>query len=155
MDLLTIGQLAARSGLAASALRYYEAHGLLPSVRTRGGQRRYERSALRRVAVVQAAQRVGLSLAEVREGMAVLPLDREPDRREWERLARGWRARVDERIAELERVRDDLGGCIGCGCMSLRRCALDNPGDVAAEHGPGARWLLGDEPPRSAAPARS
>lgn len=146
MDLLTIGELAARSGLAVSALRYYEEQGLLASTRTAGGQRRYPRSALRRVAVVQAGQRVGLSLAEVREAMAGLPGDRAPTPTEWARLSRAWRLRLDDRIAELHRVRDDLSGCIGCGCLSLRKCALYNPADRAGRRGPGARWLLGDDP---------
>lgn len=145
MDTLTIGELAARSGLATSALRYYEQQGLLVSTRTSGGQRRYARSALRRVAVVQAAQRVGLSLGEVRAAMAELPVDRAPTAREWARLSRGWRSRLDDRIAELQRVRDELSGCIGCGCLSLRRCALYNAGDVASTRGPGPRWLLGDD----------
>lgn len=147
MDVLSIGELAARSGVAVSALRYYEQVGLLTSTRTAGGQRRYARSALRRIAVVQAAQRVGLTLAEVRAAMADLPADRAPTAREWARLSRSWRPRLDARIAELERVRDDLDGCIGCGCLSLQRCRLYNPQDVAAEAGAGARWLLGDEPP--------
>jgi MerR family redox-sensitive transcriptional activator SoxR len=146
MDPLTIGELAARSGLAPSALRYYEEQGLLVSTRTGGGQRRYARSTLRRVAVVQAAQRVGMSLSEVREALSDLPPDRAPNAREWARVSRSWRRRLDERIAELQRLRDDLSGCIGCGCLSLRRCALYNPGDVAGARGPGPRWLLGDDP---------
>ena len=145
VDTLTIGELAARSGLAPSALRYYEEQGLIVSTRTAGGQRRYMRSALRRVAVVQAAQRVGMSLSEVREALAGLPPDRAPNAREWARLSRAWRRRLDDRIAELQRLRDDLDGCIGCGCLSLRRCLLYNPGDIAASRGPGPRWLLGDE----------
>ncbi len=145
MDTLTIGELAARSGLAPSALRYYEDQGLLVSTRTGGGQRRYARSALRRVAVVQAAQRIGMSLNEAREAMADLQPDRAPNAREWGRLSKAWRHRLDERIAELQRLRDDLSGCIGWGCLSLRRCALYNPGDVAAARGPGPRWLLADE----------
>jgi MerR family redox-sensitive transcriptional activator SoxR len=150
MELLTIGELAARSGVATSALRYYESLGLLTSTRTRGAQRRYARSTLRRVAVVQAGQRAGLSLAQVREGMAELPADRVPTRRDWERLARRWRTHLDARIDELQRIRDGLADCIGCGCQSLRRCAVENPGDVAADLGPGARWLLGDQPPEPA-----
>ena len=141
---LTIGELSARSGVAVSALRYYESRGLLTSTRTSGGQRRYARSALRRVAVVQAAQRVGLSLAEVSQAMACLPVDHAPGKAEWTRLSRTWRARLDARIAELERVRDDLDGCIGCGCLSLRSCRLYNPGDAAAADGAGARFLLED-----------
>ena len=147
VDVLSIGELSMRSGVAVSALRYYEQVGLLISTRTGGGQRRYARSALRRVAVVQAAQRVGLSLAEVRAAMADLPPDRAPTAREWARLSRSWRPRLEARIAELERVRDDLDGCIGCGCLSLQRCRLYNPQDVAGQAGAGARWLLGGEPP--------
>jgi len=147
VDVLSIGELAARSGVAVSALRYYEQVGLLVSTRTAGGQRRYARSALRRIAVVQAAQRVGLSLVEVRAAMAELPPDRAPTAREWARLSRSWRARLDARIADLERVRDDLDGCIGCGCLSLQRCRLYNPQDVAGRAGAGARWLLGEEQP--------
>ena len=147
MQLLTIGEVAARTGVAASALRYYEAQGLLASTRTRGAQRRYAPDVLRRVAVVQAAQRVGLSLAEVREAMAGLPLDRPPTRREWEAVSRAWRTRLDARVADLQRLRDGLGRCIGCGCQSLRSCAADNPGDAAGALGPGARYLLGDAPP--------
>ena len=149
---LAIGELAARSGTAVSALRYYESLGLLTSSRTSGGQRRYARSALRRVAVVQAAQRVGLSLAEVGEAMASLPADHAPGKAEWARLSRSWRPRLDARIAELERLRDDLDGCIGCGCLSLRSCRLYNPGDAAAADGPGARFLLDER--ESAARAR-
>lgn len=145
VDTLTIGELSARSGLAPSALRYYEDQGLLVSTRTGGGQRRYARSALRRVAVVQAAQRVGMSLSEVREAMADLPPDRAPNAREWARLSKAWRVRLDERIAELQRLRDDLSGCIGCGCLSLRACQMLNPGDEAAEHGPGPRYLIEDD----------
>ena len=152
---LTIGELSERSGAAVSALRYYESLGLLTSTRTSGGQRRYARSALRRVAVVQAAQRVGLSLAEVGEAMAGLPVDRAPGKAEWARMSRTWRARLDTRIAELERVRDDLDGCIGCGCLSLRSCRLYNPGDAAAAGGPGARFLLQDsESPAQPQPPR-
>ena len=157
---LTIGELSARSGTAVSALRYYESLGLLTSTRTSGGQRRYARSALRRVAVVQAAQRVGLTLAEVQQAMAHLPADRAPGKAEWARLSRSWRPRLDARIAELERVRDDLDGCIGCGCLSLRSCRLYNPGDAAAARGAGARFLLEgqrapDETARGAGPVAS
>lgn len=141
---LAIGELAARSGVAVSALRHYESVGLLTSARTAGGQRRYPPAALRRVAVVQAAQRVGLSLAEVREAMAGLPADRAPGKADWARLSRTWRARLDARITELERLRDDLDGCIGCGCLSLRSCRLYNPGDVVGALGPGARLLMAD-----------
>jgi MerR family redox-sensitive transcriptional activator SoxR len=143
-DQLTIGELAARSGLASSALRYYEEQGLITSERTSGGQRRYLRSTLRRVAFVRAAQRVGLSLDEIRSALASLPEGRTPNRADWERLSRGWRPLLEARIAELEQLRDELTSCIGCGCLSLRRCSLYNPGDRAAAWGSGARFLLGD-----------
>ncbi len=142
-----IGQLAARSGVATSALRFYESRGLIRSVRTDGNQRRYTRAVLRRVAFIRAAQQVGLSLDEIGNALASLPDDRTPTKRDWERLARPWRRRVADRIAELEQLRDDLTGCIGCGCLSLRRCALMNAADRAAQLGAGARYLLGDEPP--------
>lgn len=145
-DLLSVGELARRAGVATSALRYYESLGLLPADRTTGGQRRYPRSALRRVAVIQAGQRAGLSLAAIRAGFAGLPADKAPTRREWQRISAAWRAELDARIAELRRVRDDLSACIGCGCLSLRRCTLYNPGDRAAGNGPGPRWLLSDDP---------
>ena len=146
MDPLTIGELSARSGLAPSALRFYESEGLLPASRTAGGQRRYPRSALRRLAFVRSAQRVGLTLDEVREALASLPDGRTPTATDWRRLSAPWQRRLDERIAELERLRDSLTSCIGCGCLSLRRCALYNPGDRAAALGRGARYLLGDAP---------
>jgi MerR family transcriptional regulator, redox-sensitive transcriptional activator SoxR len=138
---LTIGQVAARSGVAASALRYYEQQGLVSATRTPGGARRYPRSVLRRLAFVRAAQNVGLSLPEIRDALATLPEGRPPTARDWERLSRGWRDRLDEQIAALERLRDGLTSCIGCGCLSLTRCRLSNPGDVAGEEGAGARWL--------------
>lgn len=147
MESLTIGELSARSGLAASALRFYESEGLLPATRTAGGQRRYPRSALRRLAFVRAAQRVGLTLDEVRAALASLPDSRTPTAADWRRLSVTWQRRLDERIAELERLRNSLTSCIGCGCLSLRRCALYNPGDRAAALGSGARYLLGDDPP--------
>jgi len=146
-DKLTIGQLAARSGLATSALRYYEELGLIRSDRTAGGQRRYARAALRRVAFVRAAQRVGLSLEEVGSALARLPEDHAPTATGWAPVARSWQHRIDDQIAELQVLRRKLGGCIGCGCLSLRTCALYNPDDVAAENGAGARYLLGDEQP--------
>ena len=146
-DRLTIGELAARGGIAHSALRYYEELGLISAERTAGGQRRYPRSMLRRVAFVRAAQRVGLSLEEVAEALACLPSDHAPTAAEWAPVARAWQHRIDAQIAELQLLRRKLGGCIGCGCLSLRTCALYNPGDTAAEHGAGARYLLGDTPP--------
>src|SRR4051812_19773975 len=141
MELLTIGQVSARSGVAASALRYYEAQGLISSTRTPGGARRYARTVLRRLAFVRAAQNVGLSLVEARDALATLPDGRPPTARDWARLSSGWRERLDQQIAALVQLRDGLDSCIGCGCLSLGRCALSNPGDAAASSGPGARWL--------------
>jgi MerR family redox-sensitive transcriptional activator SoxR len=146
-DRLTIGELAARSGLAPSALRYYEELGLIASERTAGGQRRYHRAMLRRVAFIRAAQRVGLSLEEARQALARLPEDHAPNATEWAPVARAWQHRIDAQIAELQLLRRKLGGCVGCGCLSLKHCGLYNPDDTAAAHGPGARWLLGDTPP--------
>jgi MerR family redox-sensitive transcriptional activator SoxR len=145
-DLLPIGELAARSGLAASALRYYEELGLIGSERTSGGQRRYRRATLRRLAFIRAAQRIGLTLEEVGESLARLPVDHVPHANEWSRVARTWEHRIDDQIAELQRLKDALTGCVGCGCLSLTRCGLYNTQDTAAERGPGARYLLGDEP---------
>ena len=138
---LTIGQVAARAGVAPSALRYYEEQGLVSAERTPGGARRYHRSVLRRLAFVRAAQNVGLSLTEIRDALATLPEGRPPTARDWARLSVGWRDRLDEQIAALTQLRDGLTSCIGCGCLSLDRCALSNPGDVAGTVGPGARWL--------------
>lgn len=140
-DLLTIGEVVARSGLAHSALRYYEREGLVAAVRTAGGQRRYSRSVLRRLAFVRAAQHVGLSLEEVRAALATLPEGRTPTRADWARLSSSWRERLDEQIAGLVALRDGLTSCIGCGCLSLRSCALSNPGDVAGAAGSGAQHL--------------
>jgi MerR family redox-sensitive transcriptional activator SoxR len=138
---LTVGELAARSGVAASALRFYEERGLIASRRNQGGQRRFPRAALRRVAVIRAAQAVGLSLDEIREALDALPSGRTPDARDWERLSRSWRHKLDGRIAELQRLRDKLTGCIGCGCLSLSTCRLLNPDDAVAVEGAGARYL--------------
>jgi MerR family redox-sensitive transcriptional activator SoxR len=140
-QLLGIGEVAARSGVSVPAVRYYETRGLLTSVRDGGNRRRYPRSVLRRLAFVSAAQRVGLSLEEIAASLAELPAGRTPTRSDWTRLSRSWRARVDARIAELERLREDLDGCIGCGCLSLRRCALYNAGDAARTEGSGSRWV--------------
>lgn len=140
--LLTIGETASRAGVATSALRYYEREGLIESTRSSGGQRRYHRDVLRRIAFIRAAQRVGLSLDEIRDALASLPDGRTPTAKDWERLSRSWRPLLDARIAELERLRDRLDSCIGCGCLSLKVCSLSNPHDVAAELGPGARWLI-------------
>ncbi len=136
-----IGDVAVRAGVSVPTVRYYEERGLLSSVRDGGNRRRYPRSVLRRLAFVAAAQRVGLSLEEIAASLAGLPEGRTPTRADWTRLSRDWRPRVEARIAELERLRDDLNGCIGCGCLSLRRCALYNPGDGARSEGPGARWV--------------
>ncbi|MGW6914146.1 redox-sensitive transcriptional activator SoxR [Kitasatospora sp. NPDC054939] len=145
-DLLTIGQLADRSGLATSALRYYEKLGLIHSERTTGGQRRYTRGTLRRVAFVRAAQRVGLSLDEARVALDRLPERPAPSGAEWDTVATSWQTRIDEQIAELERLKAKLTGCIGCGCLSLTRCNLYNAADRAGESGPGARYLLTRDP---------
>jgi MerR family redox-sensitive transcriptional activator SoxR len=151
-DTITIGELASRSGVSTSALRFYEAEGLISAGRSDSGQRRFDRAMLRRVAFIVAAQRVGLSLVEIRDAMATLPDDRTPDRSDWARLSRRWRHRLDERIADLERLRDDLSKCIGCGCLSLARCSLYNRGDRIAPSGPGAPYLRGT--PRIAQPIR-
>jgi MerR family redox-sensitive transcriptional activator SoxR len=140
-DELTVGEVARRSGFAASALRFYEREGLLRSTRTSGGQRRYERSVLRRLAFIRAARNVGLSLDDVAAALGSLPGGRTPNRQDWTRLSRAWRGRLDEQIEALSRLRDGLDSCIGCGCLSLRRCAFSNPDDVAAATGPGAAYL--------------
>jgi MerR family redox-sensitive transcriptional activator SoxR len=143
-QLLTIGEIAERSGVAASALRFYEDRGLIAAERAPSGHRRYPRSVLRRVAFVVFAQRVGLTLVEIRAELDRLPEGRIPNRRDWSRLSRSWSARIDARIAELERLRAGLAECIGCGCLSLDRCALANPGDRAGAAGPGPRYWIGD-----------
>lgn len=140
-ELLTIGQVAARTGVATSALRFYEERGLIASERNGGGHRRYPRPVIRRVAFILFAQRVGLTLEQIGEELARLPSSRTPKREDWARLTATWRSRVDERIAELERLRDSLTDCIGCGCLSLDRCALVNPDDRLGRDGPGARRL--------------
>ena len=150
-DLLTIGEVARRSGVAASALRFYEERGLIRSERAGSGHRRFRRPVLRRVAFVVFAQRIGLTLEEIGDELAKLPPDRAPTRRDWARLSGGWTARIDERIAELERLRAGLTECIGCGCLSLDRCKLSNPGDRAAGFGPGPRYWIGDRPSADAA----
>lgn len=139
--MLTIGELAERAGVATSAIRFYESRGLLSSVRTTGNQRRYERSTLRRVAFIRTAQRVGLTLEEIGEALATLPERRTPTKADWHRLSQAWRPRLDEQIRRLELLRDRLEGCIGCGCLSLRSCALTNPADDLADKGPGAVLL--------------
>ncbi len=146
--LLTIGEVSRRSGVASSALRFYEERGLIASERLGSGHRRYPRLVLRRIAFIVFAQRVGLSLDEIGAELASLPADRAPTRRDWSRLSQGWRERIDERIAELERLRVGLTDCIGCGCLSLDRCKLSNPNDRAGRIGPGPRYWLGDTPSR-------
>jgi len=146
-DRVTIGEFARRAGVAASTLRYYEELGLISSERSGGGQRRYARVMLRRVAFIRAAQTVGLSLAEVRTALSRLPDERTPNKADWNKVSATWIRRVNERIAELERLRATLDSCVGCGCLSLRTCRLYNPEDAAAANGAGARWLLGDSPP--------
>jgi len=143
---LTIGDVSRRSGVASSALRFYEQRGLISSERAGSGHRRYPRSVLRRIAFVVFAQRVGLTLDEIAGELAKLPPDRAPTRRDWSRLSSSWSARIDQRIAELERLKAGLTECIGCGCLSLERCKLSNPGDRAAGLGPGPRFWVGDRP---------
>jgi MerR family redox-sensitive transcriptional activator SoxR len=145
-DLLTIGEAAQRSGVAASALRFYEARGLITSERASSGHRRYPRPVLRRIAFIVFAQRIGLTLDEIGRELARLPAERAPSRRDWSRLVRTWASRIDRRIAELQRLRQGLTECIGCGCLSLDRCRLANPDDRAARRGPGPRYWLGDPP---------
>jgi MerR family redox-sensitive transcriptional activator SoxR len=145
-NLLTIGEVARRSGVASSALRFYEQRGLITSARARSGHRRYPRPALRRIAFIVFAQRVGLTLEEIGAELAKLPPHHAPTRRDWSRLSRAWTARIDQRIAELERLKSGLTECIGCGCLSLDRCKLANPGDRAARLGPGPRYWIGDRP---------
>ncbi|WP_117213039.1 redox-sensitive transcriptional activator SoxR [Allorhizocola rhizosphaerae] len=140
--MLTIGELAARSGVAPSALRFYEQQGLIRATRTGGNQRRYERAELRRVAFIRIAQQIGVSLERIKDALGELPDGRTPTKADWERLSRRWRGELDERIALLERLRDDLTGCIGCGCLSLQTCKLYNPGDELATRGPGPHRLL-------------
>ncbi len=153
-DLLTIGEVARRSGVAASALRFYEEKGLITAERSGSGHRRFRRAVLRRIAFIVFAQRIGLSLAEIGAELARLPPDRAPIGRDWSRLSGTWTARIDERIAELNRLKQGLTECIGCGCLSLERCRLSNPGDLAASHGPGPRYWIGDRPARARARAR-
>ena len=142
-DPLTVGEVARRSGFATSALRYYESQGLISSTRTGGGQRRYERNVLRRLAFIRAARNVGLALEEIAGALATLPSSRTPTREDWARLSRDWRHRLDEQITALKALRDGLESCIGCGCLSLKRCKLSNPDDVAAAYGAGAQYLPG------------
>ncbi|MDQ1103703.1 MerR family redox-sensitive transcriptional activator SoxR [Nocardioides zeae] len=138
---LTPGEVATRSGVAVSALHFYERNGLITSERTSGGQRRYARDVLRRLAFIRVSQRVGIPLADIGRALATLPEGRTPTRRDWTRLSRTWRGELEARIAQLEALRDTLDECIGCGCLSLRSCALANPGDELADRGPGAPRL--------------
>jgi MerR family redox-sensitive transcriptional activator SoxR len=142
-DVLTVSEVASRSGFAASALRYYESQGLIEARRSGGGQRRYERGVLRRLAFIRAASNVGLTLEEIRDELGRLPDGRTPTKADWQRITRHWRTRLDEQIAALARLRDGLDSCIGCGCLSLKRCAISNPRDVAgsSDDAPGAAYL--------------
>jgi MerR family redox-sensitive transcriptional activator SoxR len=140
-DELSIGEVADRSGVAPSALRFYESEGLIGSRRTSGNQRRYERATLRRIAFIQAGRTAGIALAEINDALAMLPENRIPTRRDWERLSRRWRDDLDRRIATLEALRGRLTTCIGCGCLSIDRCSLLNPDDEAARLGAGAHYL--------------
>lgn len=144
---LSIGELSRRSGVAVSALRFYESRGLISAHRTTGNQRRYPRSALRRLAFIRAAQRVGLSLDEISAALAGLPDRRTPTKADWERVARGWGARIDRQLADLQRLKDKLTGCVGCGCLSMRTCILSNPDDEQGMLAPGPAWLATDENP--------
>jgi MerR family redox-sensitive transcriptional activator SoxR len=143
-DLLTISDVARRSGVAATTLRFYEDVGLITSQRTAGNQRRYSRDVLRRVSFIRAAQEVGLHLREINESLATLPVDRAPTKQEWEAFAERWRPRLDHQISTLIGIRDRLAGCIGCGCQSLDDCQVFNPNDEAAAMGPGAHFLVKD-----------
>ncbi len=145
-DLIPIGELAVRSGVATSAIRFYESEGLVRSQRSSGNHRLYPRHALRRIAFIRVAQRVGLTLEEIADALSLLPPDRAPTKAEWARLSRSWRHGLDERIDDLQQLRDDLTSCIGCGCLSLGSCKLSNPQDAAAARGAGPRYLLGDDP---------
>jgi len=143
-SVITIGEFAKRSGVAASAIRFYEEEGLISSTRTEGGRRQYRREMLRRVGFIRAAQAVGLNLSEIRSALETLPGQRTPTKRDWERLSRAWQPLLQARIDGLIALRDQLASCVGCGCLSLESCALYNPDDVARRRGSGARYLLGD-----------
>jgi MerR family redox-sensitive transcriptional activator SoxR len=147
---IAIGELAARTGVSVSAIRFYEARGLLEPFRSAGGQRRFLRSDIRRLSFIRIAQQLGLSIERIAAELARLPHGRTPTAADWAKISRGLRQTLDERIAALTRTRDLLDGCIGCGCLSLRNCALYNPGDRAAARGPGPRYLLGDTPETAA-----
>lgn len=140
---LSVGELAARAGVSVSTLHFYETKGLIASTRTGGNQRRYGRDVLRRVAVIRVAQRAGVPLAEIRAALDSLPARRTPNTKDWAKLSAGWKAALEARIASLTSLKDQLDGCIGCGCLSLAACPLRNPGDTLAKEGPGARLLEG------------
>ena len=146
-EMLTIGDIARRCGVATSALRFYESKGLIESIRTDGNQRRFPRSTIRVVSVIRAAQTIGLTLREIEDALTALPDQRTPTRADWGRMSKEWRNKLDERIAEMQALREDLTDCIGCGCLSLKACVLNNPMDQAADKGPGPRYLLGDDRP--------
>jgi MerR family redox-sensitive transcriptional activator SoxR len=146
---LSIGEMVERSGVSHSALRFYESEGLLHPDRTDGGQRRFHRDELRRVAFIRIAQQLGLTLDEIRSALATLPEGRTPTAKDWAALSRSWRPMLDDRIRQLERLRDQLDSCIGCGCLSLSSCGLYNRGDEAAALGAGPRWLIGERPVRT------
>lgn len=146
-EYLTIGALAERAGVATSTLRYYEDRGLISSGRTDGNQRRYQRSTLRTVSVIRAAQEVGLTLAKIEQALKSLPDSRTPTEADWAKLASGWRSELDARIDEMTALRDELDSCIGCGCLSLKSCAIFNPADRAGVAGAGARYIIGDQRP--------
>jgi MerR family redox-sensitive transcriptional activator SoxR len=143
-QIMSIGDLAERTGLAVSAIRFYETKGLVTPARNQGGQRRYLRSDIRRLSFIQIAQQLGFSIEDIRQALAALPAGRTPTQKDWERISRNFRAQLDERISRLTRLRDYLDGCIGCGCLSMKKCALVNPADGLKKFGPGARAVLGD-----------
>jgi len=141
---LSIGELARRTGLAVSAIRFYETKGLVSSIRSAGGQRRFLRSDIRRLSFVLIAQQLGFSIKEIKDALATLPVNRAPTQKDWERISRDFRTQLDQRISRMTRLRDYLDGCIGCGCLSLKKCALYNPGDRMKKFGPGPRIVMGD-----------
>jgi len=146
LDRLSIGQLADRTGLSVSAIRYYEAEGLVSSVRNQGGQRRFLRSDIRRLSFILIAQQFGFTIDRIRAQLQTLPEERTPTKKDWARISRGFRKELDAKIEMLCQLRDQLDGCIGCGCLSLRKCSLYNPEDRARRHGAGPRYLMGDRP---------
>jgi MerR family redox-sensitive transcriptional activator SoxR len=148
-EFLGIGETSRRSGVASSALRYYESRGLISSVRGAGNQRRYHRAVLRRISIIRIAQTLGLSLREIEQAFAALPEGRAPTKKDWTRLSSQWGKQLDRRIEDLQNLRDRLTGCIGCGCLSMKNCALYNAGDEASLLGAGPRYLLGDTPPQA------